>query len=297
MPKEIILLGMTFLINSTCCVAQNQSIKSIVYSKRDSLPIEFVNIAIKNTIRGTYSNELGEFYVYCSPSDSIILSVIGYVSKTCPCKDQSIYLEEEVTLLKEVTITDKVEKSKTVSLGYYDEKRTGSYIGVNAAATYITNERYIEGKLSKIYFLLSKVKFFYSKPRPSFNRLLVRLLIFNVNKLTGEPYIQLVTKSLTKKIEENQKTVMFDVLELNIDFPPEGLFVGIEFLGYYKDNQFIPFSSEDKNRNVQYKPSFAKTTGKSNSWVRTDYNKEWKLFITNPSEIYNFNFGIEINCP
>jgi len=39
------------------------------------------------------------------------------------------------------------------------------------------------------------------------------------------------------------------------------------------------------------------TKGAANSWIRTDYEKEWKLFIANPELTYNFNFGIEVNCP
>jgi hypothetical protein len=68
-----------------------------------------VHVRIKNSDRGTSTNSKGEFYIKTNPTDTLLLSSIGYVDLVLPLlfeeEDILIRLQEKVILLKEVVIS------------------------------------------------------------------------------------------------------------------------------------------------------------------------------------------------
>lgn len=274
--------------------AQNNFRKYKVLSKANSSPIPYASIAIKYTSKGTYSNESGEFSISCHANDSIAVSSVGYFSSACGCENKVIYLELQTTLLKEVIISSNHQYKTRFKLGYFDQKRVGSYLGTNAAALWIENKRAIKGQIQKVFFLLSKIKFVYDNPKPKFYQLLVRLSLNEAATPSLKPGHSILYKDIVQKISENQTKVIFDIESLNISFPENGIFIGIEFLVYYKEDKFVAFSMKDGNNMVQYKPSFAKTNDQAKSWIRVDYLNDWRLFEGDQQHIYNFNFGLEV---
>lgn len=274
--------------------SQKRIVEKTLLSSKDSLAVSFANISIKNTKIGTYSDITGKFSIECSGQDSIIISSIGYRNGICDCTDSidTIFLDEAITMLQEIVIGSNQLHFKTKKEGYFNDKRTGAYTGPNAVALYIENTSNIDGQISKIFFLLSKVKWIYDKPKPQFYRLLVRLKLYNKQIGSNAPHLNILREDIIKEVSEKQTKIVFDIEKLDITFPSDGIFIGIEFLGYYLEDSFIPFSSNDDNKRMQYKVSFSDGYKNSKSWTRLDYNNSWKPFDVGSNPFPNFNFGV-----
>lgn len=292
--KQFLLL--VFFLFCTIGFSQKRMVYKTILSVKDSTAINFANLSIKNTNRGTYSDLNGKFRIECLDSDSLIISSIGYKSQTCKCTSaiDTILLNENVTELKEITITSNKTNLKTKRVGSFKDKQTGAYIGANAVALYLENKPRIRGQISKVFILLSKVKWIYDKPKPKFYELLVRLKLCNAERYGNGLSLNILEKNIVERISEKQTKVIFDIEHLGVEFPDTGLFVGVEFLGYYISDNFIPFSSDDKNKAIQYKVSFSENYEKANSWIREDYEHNWERFEFSPNPFPNFNFGLEL---
>lgn len=94
----------------------------------NGIPIPGVNVGIKGTSYGTFTNKEGYFYVDAAPTDVLILSYIGFkpLEVTVGTSEElSLVLEEDVTSLEAVT----------VNAGYYsvsEKERTGSISSITA---------------------------------------------------------------------------------------------------------------------------------------------------------------------
>jgi hypothetical protein len=71
--------------------------------------LQGVHVKVKNSDRGTSTNLKGEFYIATQPTDTLLLTRIGYNDLAVPLlfeeEDILIRLKERVRLLKEITIT------------------------------------------------------------------------------------------------------------------------------------------------------------------------------------------------
>jgi hypothetical protein len=294
------LTGKRYILPALICfvtlsgVSQNLTIKRTVLSAGDLQPIKFASVAIRNSNNGTYTNLSGEFTISCIHTDSLVISAIGYKKGiysgvTLP---DTILLKEEIVHLPEITISSKGQKQHLISLGLYNKKRTGAYTGSIAAALYIANTERPNAQVSKAFFKLSKTTWIYSE-KPKFYKLLVRLKLYTPNAFHNSPGEEILMHNITQEISEKQTDIVFDIDSLNIPFPPEGIFVALEFLGYYSNNQFKAFNSNDQNKYIQYKASFTDQYSTPASWIRLDYDNNWRPLETG-STVYNFNFGIEV---
>ncbi|EKF55078.1 TonB-dependent outer membrane receptor [Galbibacter marinus] len=94
----------------------------------NGIPIPRVNVEIKGTSYGTFTDKEGYFYVDAAPTDVLILSYIGFKPLEVlvgNSEELSLILEEDVTNLEAVT----------VNAGYYtvkERERTGSIAKVTA---------------------------------------------------------------------------------------------------------------------------------------------------------------------
>jgi len=275
--------------------AQSNTLAAAVYSRLDNSPIEYVAIGIKGSREGTFSNARGQFTITCQSGDSLIISAIGYKKKTCDCRKEKIYLDTSAVRLEEVIIRPS-GKSIRRNLGYFNKKRAGAFTGFSAVLCFIENKNKERCLLSKANFLLSKVRWLDGPPETAFHQLLVRLLIYHVKPYTDEPGLLILTKNITENVEPVQRKVSFDISGLGLDFPLEGILIGIEFLGYTADGEFTPFSSKDKNKFLQYKAGMTKAEGRARGWLRDNYSDQWIPISRGIQPEHNPNFGLEVIC-
>ncbi|MDG3583363.1 SusC/RagA family TonB-linked outer membrane protein [Galbibacter pacificus] len=115
------LFGNTKDVNLFDLAAYQHRIKGTV-TDSNGIPIQGVNVGIKGSSSGTFSDEKGAFYLEAVPSDVLILSYIGFKKLEVAVgssTELSLVLEEDVTDLGAVT----------VNAGYYtvtEKERTGS---------------------------------------------------------------------------------------------------------------------------------------------------------------------------
>ena len=278
---------------------QKTKIQAKVMFKESLNPVQFANVFIKNSGVGTFTNESGQFNIEVDNTDTLVISSVQASSAILvyPFEIDTILLEEKIASLNEVDITSEKMKYKTVSVGFFNSKRSGSYAGANSVLLYLDplhldSEAIIETALLR----LNKVKWIYDKSEREFFQLLVRLKLYNANSKL-EPGTSILNQDLVQLVDENQEKIVFDLKEFNIQFPKNGIFLGLEYIGYYKEDKFIPFRTDDKMKIIQYKAAFSNKHKEPKSWVKHNHEDSWKLLDFGGNQYYNFNFGLELSIP
>ncbi|WNJ20452.1 TonB-dependent receptor [Pontibacter sp. G13] len=119
----ILILGTAMTLSAQ---APTRLIQGVVYSQEADQPLSGVSIRVKETTRGTYTDEKGEFQLQVSEADILVVSYIGFAPKDVPVGAQDLI---EITLSPQVESVDEV-----VIVGYGQQKRsnlTGAITSVN----------------------------------------------------------------------------------------------------------------------------------------------------------------------
>lgn len=244
------------------------------YIKHQGTPLSDVNVMIENKSIGTYSDQQGKFSLPVNLDDKVIFSLIGYETKIFSARDLGgnveIQLNKQTYNLPEieVNITDSRPKGKKGEYGFVREKReiyNGRPIG-NQVAVFIAHP-------NKENVLLTQALFRFAIEDREENKCgKVRIHLYAFDQYTRSPGKDLLQKEITRVICAD-KLIKVDLSEFKIAFPPEGIFVAVEFLGETAKNGFFHLSKY----NVQ--PYFFTTENPKlprNTWER-HWGGEWKL--------------------
>lgn len=245
------------------------------YIKHQGTPLSDVNVMIENKSIGTYSDQHGKFSLPVNLDDKVIFSLIGYEKKIYLARDLSgnieIQLKEQTYSLPEieVSLTDPKSKGKKEEYGFIREKReiyNGRPIG-NQVAVFIPHPNQENVLLTQALFRLA---IFLKNEEKKCGK--VRVHLYEFDQYTRSPGKDLLKKEVTRIICADQ-LIKVDVSEFKIAFPPEGIFVALEFLGETAKNGSFHLGKY----NVQ--PYFFTTTNPKlsrNTWER-HWAGEWKL--------------------
>ena len=89
--------------------AAQKKTHGIVVDSASLAALQGVHVKVKNSDRGTSTNSKGEFFITTQPTDTLLLSRVGYVDLVVPLlfaeEDILLRLKERVRILKEITIT------------------------------------------------------------------------------------------------------------------------------------------------------------------------------------------------
>ena len=104
----ILIVGLLFFSLSSF---SQKLIKGIVVDSASFANLPDVNVKVKGTNRGTYTNASGIFTIVASEKDTLIFSSIGFARTALPVyvNDETmlVRMREESILLKEITINDQ----------------------------------------------------------------------------------------------------------------------------------------------------------------------------------------------
>lgn len=244
------------------------------YIKHQGTPLSDVNVMIENKSIGTYSDQHGKFSLPVNLDDKVIFSLIGYETKIYSAKDlgvdMEIQLNEQTYSLPEIEVglMNPKSKGKKEEYGFIREKReiyNGRPIG-NQVAVFIAYP-------NKENVLLTQALFRLAIEDSEENKCgKVRVHLYAFDKYTRSPGKDLLQKEITRVICAD-KLIKVDLSEFKIAFPPEGIFVALEFLGETAKNGSFNLGKY----NVQ--PYFFTTTNprlSRNTWER-HWAGEWKL--------------------
>ncbi len=91
-------------------------IKGMVIDSASLYPISDVNIVIRNTNHGTFTNDEGKFTLIISDNDTIDFTRVGYYSESLEARniptEFNLKMREKATVLRPVTLTSKIEIPK-----------------------------------------------------------------------------------------------------------------------------------------------------------------------------------------
>ena len=210
-------------------------------------PVAYASIAFGEGFGG-YTDSEG--YFSFQEKQDFRVSMLGYKSLNVTQKDfkEVIFLEVESLLLDEVTITKKSGKLKISKQKPYWKNSTWldaftPRIG-NEIAVLIPNEKKQVITLSKISIPIATNPFriFDKQSKDNFKQFenlpyaIVRIRFYSNEN--NKPHELLYSDEIIANIHNfNEKFSEIDLESYSIDIPENGLFVGIEFIGFADKNQ------------------------------------------------------------
>lgn len=267
-------------------------------------PIPYVAIEIIENGNGIYSDENGKFDLPLKNSESLKISHLGYRSisiKSENIKD-TLFLKKNVIDLNEVIVWSGKLKEKQI--GYIKKKKTLRWHirpQTQLATLIKLKDKINRSYINEILIPLNKnITGFkgkkLTKKTEDFQSVFRVYIYKNENEKPGE---NLLTSPILININQNSE----DVLKVNIsneliEFPANGVFIGIEMIGDFNKQGEITF-----NNNKPVLPSFMYTNKKNKKLISVSFIKrvfggyEWeKIDKTSKdfSMISDYNMAVSL---
>lgn len=255
--------------------------KLTIISSTDKKPLPNTKLIFnnkENTVK--YTDSLGVFYLDPSiKTDSILVDAFQFDNKKIlyPSKDQIVILNPEYNILSELIINknnNKINKNKTL-------KKKSKFIIIPYPGTQIVKlfeiDKNANDKIKSVNFTIGKKKG---------NIFLVKLLVYdNINNKPGnlihEGEVVQVNYSKRGKISISPKT--------EIRLPPQGYFVGIEYLGFINN-------ANSKNKKIDPSFKFVYNVENEFCYIKSPIKALWTSFNDSYSSnafekkyLYGFN--------
>lgn len=284
---RLIIIGVLF-----CLITYGQTlpIKGVINKKSTKEGLPYVSIGIKNSTKGTSSDTFGNFEIEVSETDTLIFTSVGFKPLVTPVINlQSvIYLEEDVISLSEVTIKSK-RYSKSALIGNTKRKTFLSLGGSNQYAMLLKNEMNSESIIERLFFELQPDTDKKSKWKTAF-----KIRVYQNNN--GVPGHDLILENIVLSADKNSKLLSVDVSKYSLVLPTNGVFIGVDFIGYFdNEDNFIPYSTSKRPLNLRITFTNQDT---SNTYSKF-FGTKWRL-VTHKKmngEVTNINakFGAKIS--
>jgi hypothetical protein len=264
-------------------LARAQTVSAVVVDMDSKAALPFASISIVGTSNGVYADESGNFSLHYRQDNILTVSHIGYstvkiLAKNCP---DTIALHQVITKLSPVQVfSNGVRKRKSMKLGVDENNFRFFFTGWLSYATRIKNSKSLEGVIASAKFRISALRN-HEKPKAR-----IRIRVYSVDKNTGLPAEDLLRENLNIDHDSHEKYVEVDLRDYNIAFPHEGLYVGIDILGYIdNDGAAIPYSHKEIAKHI----SIPMGEGRESMTVYRQFNTPWN-FVFSPGR--SGEFGI-----
>ena len=197
-------------------------IKGVVKDSLSGEPIPYVNIWVENESIGTISEIDGTFVLDAPSYKSIVFAILGYKKKTLKANQtQLVLLNPTIFNLKEMVIVNKKE-SKQVEIGIIKNSTFQAFDnGPKVEAKFFPYEK----SYSKTRFIKEVTIFTDSRMENA----TIKLHFYKVNE-DGSPGEELLTKDYIVTLNKGVIKHKFNLSNLDLEFPKNGLFVAYEKL-------------------------------------------------------------------
>ena len=229
---------------SVTIYAQNQQ---VVRDSITNLPVKYANIWIQNQEVGTTADVDGTFKLEASNNSKIVVSVLGYQTKTVTLKPQMVVLLNPITYqLNEISLKAKKNKNQ-IEIGKFKKSGIFWYFSSNKPIGYAKFFRQ-DSIIAKHPFV--KQITFYTSSR--INNALLKLRFLGV-KANGEPAEDINEDIITFSVKKGKRLNKIDVSDYNISIPKEGIFVALEWMIIEQNKYtFQYFKVAEKNKKIYY---------------------------------------------
>lgn len=250
---------------------------SILIDEKTKIPIAHAKIWIENEVIETFSNDKGYFSLITnSENDSIVISHVDYKTKRILVSEikDTIFLKSSILGVDEVVILKRKSKKKLI-INRIDKKKANWYFGTGIdnhwlfAKYFPFNKKYNETKFLKKISILTGVN-----KKVNFN-----IRLFSTDK-DGKPLENLTPNNIIATAKKGYNKTEINVIDLNILFPENGLFVAIENIEDINSKEFkntsLTFGLDLSNKSEQiyyyYKGEWKKN-------IDADENKKYDKMI------------------
>jgi hypothetical protein len=268
------------LLNST--LTNGQTI--IVLDSVSKSPIPYVGIKFNNT--GFYTEENGQFELPKERFDEIEIFHLSYNTKTLKkIETDTIYLTPKTTILKEIVLSNKVNK---INLDTFPAKKTKFFgnFPVHPSSYLLT---FLTPKNKDKSFILEKITLPFDKAfgNEKIDKSIVGIIRINIFEIQENSNLNCVYISEPIKIQRGQWfAVEHKLLEDNqITIGEKGIVIGFEIIGFEKDGKLL-----DNGQKLHLRPSM---TGVENEYFKSE--TYIKYFFDNKTEIVNIDHYLNID--
>ena len=230
-----------FLALALVTFSLSAQIKGIVKDSLTGKPIPYVNIWVQNENIGSTSEENGTFFINTTEKGKkLIFSTLGYEKKIINASEASeVNLKLAAYLLNEVVISKSIG-TKSVEIGKNKNEMYQAF----------DNGPKIDTKFFPYLPTYKKTKYLKQVSIYTDSRIenaIIKIHFYNVDS-NGFPAEELMEKDFVVTVKKGTRINRFDLTELNLKFPKNGLFVGFEKLMIEKNK--TEKNITDSNTNI-----------------------------------------------
>ncbi|OAQ39858.1 hypothetical protein A5893_09820 [Pedobacter psychrophilus] len=263
-----------------------------IIDAKDKKGIAYVSIYIPEENIGITADENGKFTIKTSLTSKLIFSALGYENKSVAFADlkEIIELSPKFFELNEIRVFPK--QMEELKINTFSETEIKNSFA-SSTVTPTIYARYFP--YDTIYQHTPFIKSIKTSVR-SFTK----NSIFNI-KIYGVKHDGGVGKELTNKniLVKTKKGIMFpitDVSKLNIQFPEDGLFIGLENLllesNKYDSKELLNWPKDKPFRmHTYYSPLFNNVVIKDNFYTWVNMNGQWEIVSKNYSDNHMFKYS------
>ena len=211
----------SLLIFISCSLSAQ--IKGIVKDSLTDKPIPYVNIGVEYENIGSTSEENGTFFINATAKgNKLIFSTLGYEKKIIKSSEAlEVFLKPAAYLLDEVVISKSIG-TKSVEIGKTKSEIYQSF----------DNGPKIDTKYFPYFPSYKKTKFIKQVSIYTDSRIedaIIKIHFYGVDS-NGFPGEELLDKDFVVTVKKGTRINRFNVSDLNLKFPKNGLFVGLQKL-------------------------------------------------------------------
>lgn len=183
-------------------------------------PIPYVSIFVENQNKTATSEENGTFSIQVSSDSKLIFSALGYERKTILASNASKVVLNRIIFDLDDVVIKKARNPKTSEIGLVE----------NAILEAFDNGPKMDAKFFpylpkyKSTKWIKKIKLFTDSPIEGAS---IKLHLFSVDA-NGYPGEELLTQDLIVFVKKGVFRHQFDIYDLNIEIPENGIFVAFE---------------------------------------------------------------------
>ena len=266
-----------FILLFLFTISANAQIKGVVRDSITKEPIAYVSILVENKEIGTTSALDGSFEINSKleTNDNLLFSIIGYEIKKVKvsvCSD--VELVSKSIVIKEVFIKSKPIKKIEQLVG--NAKKSDIYFSFPSFPIMLSKKFEFKSDYEKTPFL-KKIKVITAS---DIEDVTFKLRLFKIDSLTQLPNESLLNEEIIVTVKRRGKQINeIDLSNYNLEFPKEGLVVGIENVLIIDNlNTFKYKNSENEVIYKEYyEPTILLNYTNENSYMYDNFR--WKKMV------------------
>lgn len=223
-------------------ICQTPTLTAKIIDNKTKQPITGVIVLnLGNQKNATYSDEEGMFSLLVAQNDSLKITCVGYKDSIIKYSENlslsTIELSSNFILLDEVVVKN-TSKGRSYSLGNASEKKEYSAQGGTKGSVLLLFVPNADSSKRKIITKLKYPLRTIDRENEKINKGVVRVRLFSSTDTLIFPQRDLLQENIIHTIPlKDKQNLIVDISKYKINFPANGVFVGLEWLGE-KNNSY-----------------------------------------------------------